>query len=537
MARDLPLRRTILSVTLVALSFVLVAPVAVRAESVLQSSFLKYAPADTAFYVACLRNREQVDIVKNSKAYERLMQNPFVMIGLGQVKNMWANPTDDDLREFKEFVEAPENQPLWKLMEDMVSDEIVFFGSGGWIDMVEFLSEKGAEFQAKINEFGGDEPSEEEVKEMIEVVAEYLDEIDIPDTVVAFQVNDTERAAGQLDRLEDLIRDALAEEDEELAGDILKRLKREKVAGGDFLTLSLDGKLIPWDEIKDEADLDAQGRELLEKIIPVLNKKTLVISLGIYKEYVLLSFGDSHAHIKALGKGKLLADTETFAPLGKHADKPITGIVYASEEMAQAGAPGEAQIDSWLSSIRAGLNETEIDEETKEDIITDANLFFAEIVAAMPEPGAYLDFTFLTDRGYEGYTYNWTENPYLDSTKPLNILQHVGSNPLFFYASRGTSGLEEYEWAVKWLKKAGGYVDRICEQELDQEELAQYRTVRKEAIPLLARLDKANRDQLIPGFADGSSALVFDAKVKSKKWHEELPESQTPTRMPEIAIV
>ena len=61
--------------------------------------------------------------------------------------------------------------------------------------------------------------------------------------------------------------------------------------------------------------------------------------------------------------------------------------------------------------------------------------------------------------------------------------------------------------------------------------------VMKAARPILARLDTITGRMLVPALADGQSALVFDAKWTSGRWHKDLPVYNKPLPMLELAIV
>src|SRR5688572_11536656 len=111
------------------------------------------------------------------------------------------------------------------------------------------------------------------------------------------------------------------------------RLKREKIAGADFLSLHLDGTLIPWDAIPPEAI--AKNKEAFDKIAATVKKMTLTISLGVREGYLLLSLGATNQHLATLGMGKLLADRTEFAALHKAGDKPFTSLGYVSDEFAK----------------------------------------------------------------------------------------------------------------------------------------------------------------------------------------------------------
>ena len=56
-------------------------------------------------------------------------------------------------------------------------------------------------------------------------------------------------------------------------------------------------------------------------------------------------------------------------------------------------------------------------------------------------------------------------------------------------------------------------------------------------IPLLARLDKATRNDLVPALADGQTGLVIDDKLTSRQFLKALPPTPQPLPMLEPAIV
>ena len=85
-----------------------------------------------------------------------------------------------------------------------------------------------------------------------------------------------------------------------------------------YLTFSLDGSMIPWDE----ASLD-EFREFeatkgdVDKVVARLKEMTLVIAVGLRGDYLLVSIGSSTDVLARLGQGKHLAERPELAPLAK----------------------------------------------------------------------------------------------------------------------------------------------------------------------------------------------------------------------------
>ena len=71
--------------------------------------------------------------------------------------------------------------------------------------------------------------------------------------------------------------------------ELKQRLAREKIAGGDFLTMQLDGSLIPWEPIAEGAGVD------ISQIRDAVNKKELSLAIGVRDRYLLVSLGDRAA--------------------------------------------------------------------------------------------------------------------------------------------------------------------------------------------------------------------------------------------------
>ena len=108
------------------------------------------------------------------------------------------------------------------------------------------------------------------------------------------------------------------------------------------------------------------------------------------------------------------------------------------------------------------------------------------------EPGASASFSFLTPRGYESYSYNWTQNKTLDDSKRLTLLDHVGGNPVLAAVSRSKYSPQQYDMLVKWLVKGYGYFEQFGLAHMPDEEI-------------LSRLD---RRRTLEGRADDDPEAV-----------------------------
>ena len=231
----------------------------------------------------------------------------------------------------------------------------------------------------------------------------------------------------------------------------------------------------------------------------------------------------------------MLADTPAIKRLEKHADQRVVSIQYVSKAFAKSLGSANKTMEDIAGAAEQALEKAEVSEEQRKQIVDDIRGL--NLARYMPEPGDTSGVAFLTDRGYEGFQYNDGKRPMMDSSKPLTILSHVGGSPLLLVASRSKQNIQDYEEAIAWLKKTAAHVEKIAEEKSEPDEWAKYQEIRKRAIVLLERLDKANREHLYPALADGQGAFVLDLEAKSKQWFKKMPESPKPLPMFELAFV
>ena len=114
-----------------------------------------------------------------------------------------------------------------------------------------------------------------------------------------------------------------------------QRFAREKIGSAEFLTLRLDGSLVPWPMVTQSAQgVDPQQ---MEQLVTKLSALKLVISIGLRDKYLIVSIGDDNKHLAQLGQGALLYDRSELAPMRKAADKPITEVIVRQRGVRAAG--------------------------------------------------------------------------------------------------------------------------------------------------------------------------------------------------------
>src|SRR5262249_17262939 len=141
------------------------------------------------------------------RALAKLLESPYVKIGLEQAKALWANPPVPQLQQAKEFLDMPNNRQLWDMLGDAFSQEVFLFGDDSVATVVEILNQLGAlNRTARIEVDLGGETREDYLKrEILSILADYSEDLSVPTFVMGMKVSDKDRANAQLIRLESLV--------------------------------------------------------------------------------------------------------------------------------------------------------------------------------------------------------------------------------------------------------------------------------------------------------------------------------------------
>jgi hypothetical protein len=539
MSRQLPIHRraSIVRIVVVAIfALVLVAAngsFAQAADLADQAHSLRKVPADVAFYSSSLRLKEQWDTFIKSKAYAKLMEIPLVQLGKMQVGFQWQQSNEPPIAQLREYLQSPAGQDAVAVLGEMFSDEIFAYGGSNIAESIKlFMEINSAVRTARMEAVAAGEDPEDAVAEKVmnQIQDKLSSGLTMPTFVMGFRIKDSERAKRELDEVHSQLRNVLDEHQPEIAA----HLQRDQIAGHEFLTLRLDGSMIPWDKIQEDSEGDI-SEEQFNAIRDAISKQTLVVALGIIDEFVLLSVGDSTDHLAKMGQGSTLADQPAIKLLQKHAEQKAVSLTYVSKALAQSFGSAKQTLEDIAGAVDEAMVQGKLDEADRKLILDDIRAL--NLARYMPEPGEISMIGYLTARGYEAFQYNTTKRPMMDSSKPLSILKHVGGSPLLLIATRSKENVADYTQSVDWLKRIGGHIEQIAEKKSDPEDWAKYQEFRDRGIALLERLDQANREKLIPALADGQGAFVMDLAATSKKWFKQMPASPKPLPMLEMAFV
>lgn len=501
------------------------------AELAEQAHSLKKVPADASFYSANLRFKEQWHSFVESKAVAKLMEIPLFQMAKMQVTYQWQQSEEPTIAKVREYVQSPTGQDAVAILKEMFSDEGFLYGGSDVAETISVLMELNSLRRTVPLEAIAEGKDKKEVAtdRILEILEKNSDKLKVPTMVVGFRIKDQARAKRELDEVHSLIRNLLDQAQPDLAA----HLQRDQIAGNEFLALRLDGSMLPWDKIREEDE--SLDDEQFEKVKALVSKQKLAVAVGVTDEFVIFSIGESTDHLEKIGQGPALADTPAIKRLEKHADQRVVSIQYVSKAFAKSVGSANKTLEDIASAAEQALEKAEVSEEQRKQVVDDIRSL--NLARYIPEPGDTSGVAFLTARGYEGFQYNDGKRPMMDSSKPLTILSHVGGNPLFLVATRSKQNIQDYEEGIAWLKKTAAHIEKIVEEKSEPDKWEKYQEIRKRAVVLLERLDKANREHLYPALADGQGAFLLDLEAKSKRWFEKMPESPKPLPMFELAFV
>ena len=495
-------------------------------------------PENAAFYSAMLRGREYFEAIVNSRAWAKIKALPIVQTGLMFYKLQTAVPGSGP-NQVQTALQDPEVQKSLSLLGDLMSEEVFCYGDRNvvdFLDMAQRLTGAVKFGPAALQLSGkaqGISPEKLQATAFLSALADNVQLLQVPDAVVGFKVRDVAAVKQQLQRLEKQAAAAL-----EGNPDLKGRLKRSEVGGISYLTLTLDGSLIPWDQVPldDFRKIEANKGDV-DKIVARLKEMTLVVAVGLRENYLLVSIGSSTDVLTRLGHGKPLAERPEMAPLRKFAGKRLISVGYVSGALSARIATNKKDIDELLKTVDSLLPLAKLPAEEREQVRKDVAALAADLKTLIPDAGAAMGLSFLTDRGLESYQYSWGPQPLLDGSRPLSLLQHVGGNPTIAAVSRGKVSVADYDLLVKWLGVGYHYFEKYAVPKMDEKEQEQFRKDMAAFLPLIGRLGRTTRDMLLPALADGQIGLVIDTKLTSKQFVQTVPATDEPLSMLEPALV
>jgi hypothetical protein len=499
---------------------------------------LKLAPANAAFYGAMLHGREQYDAIVGSRAWAELKALPVIQMGVGMYNLMTADPSSP-AGQIEAALQDPEAQALWQLAGEAFSQEAFVYGEPSTTDVVQLLqrvmgSVRYGPAMLEMSGKGHEMPThDQQAMLVLKTLSENLSLLKTPEFVAGFKIQNVRLAKEELQEIEKRAKEQVEK------NPILKgHLKKITLAGHEYLTLNLDGSMIPWDQVPvDEIKKSAHGQADVDKLLAHIKAMKLVIALGMRDDYLLLSVGPNTDVLARLGAGPSLADRPELAPVRKFARKRLTSVHYVSQATAERLENQKQDLQSLVALVPKALGKSQLTPAQQAEIRGDVAALAKDLEQYLPTPAAATSVSFLAADGWETFRYDWSEKPALDASQPLGLLQHLGGDPSLAVLARSKYSLEPYNLLAKWAGVGYRYVEKYGVPKMKPEEREKFQKFTAKALPIIKHLDDVNRNMLLPSLADSQMGLVLDRKLRSKQYAKAWPETEQPMPMVEPAVV
>lgn len=512
------------------LSFLLFSPTtkSIAAENLVKTECaIDWIPKSTTAFGIMLKNKEQLDLVLNSKAFKKLSE-------LGATKMLIEKFNEGYTGNLQEVEKKQFNQILAALGQLFSHEVVIATGPNAPKSMGALISALSAGQMAPLallmqGNFDQEAISKAQGESIIQALVESSNDLKVPELLLAFKLKDIKTGEELLKKLEDKL-PMLETAEPKLKG----AAKKEKILGADFLTLKLKGSMFPIEDIDQIPGIE-EGQ--LKKFKADLAKLTFSAAIGIKNNYLIASMGPDLAYLSSIGKGDSIASIKEMAPLAKHAGKNILGLQYYSKEFletAQSYGSNPEEASNQIKEMIAGAN---LPKDISKRIEKDVDVLTKEAFEFAPKIGARVGVTFLSNKGCESANYDFTSNMPIDGSKPLGLLQNFGGNPIFATVLRAKDVEKTWSFLSKWGAVGYGYFTEFAVPNVPADQKEQVTSFLKKLEPTIAKLAKITSSDLIPAMKDAQIAFVLDGKLGSKQWSPMLPKSKKDLYVPEPAFI
>jgi hypothetical protein len=488
---------------------------------------IDWIPKATTAFGIMLKNKEQLDLVLNSKAFKKLAE-------LGATK-MLIEKFNEGFDGNLDGANKEQMSKALKIAGQLFSHEVVLAtGPNAPKSLGAIISALTAGQMAPLTlimqgNFDQDTISKAQGESIIQALVESSDELKVPELLFAFKLKDKKIGEELMKTLEDKLPMIEAAEPK-----FKGAAKKEKLLGSDFLTLKLKGSMFPIEGI-DQIPGVEEGQ--LKKFKADLAKMTFAAAIGIKGDYLIATIGPDLTYLLSIGKGDSIASIKEMAPLAKHAGKNILGLQYYSKEFLKTAQSYGSSPEEASDQIKEMLKGANLPKDISKRVEKDIDALTKEAFEFAPKIGARVGVTFLSNKGCESVNYDFSSNMPIDGSKPLGLLQNFGGNPIFAAMLRGKDVEKTWNFFSKWGGVGYGYFTEFAIPNVPEDQKEQVIAFFKKLEPTIAKLAKITASDLIPAMKNAQIAFVLDGKLGSKQWSAMLPKSKKDLFIPEPAFI
>ncbi len=500
------------------------------------SGSLKLVPADASFYMASLRNKEQLDIVKNSKAYKKILELPYVQMGLAMYTMQTANP-QSELGKYYAALKNPDVAKALSVLADMGSNEIFIFGDKDVPEFIDLLQEvqMASNYGPIVESIATGQPSrpDAQVHAVISELLEHGDDLKLPNMAFGFKVTDKAAAEQSLGKLEAIVTAAALN-----VPQMKSSIKKEKIGKHEYCVVRFDGKMIPWSELPlDDVRRHEENEGDFDKLVERIKAMKLVVAFGLRDDYVVVSIGSSTACIEKLDSDKKLISNESFKPLAKFSDERVISVGYAGTELV-ALQDSTPKLCEWIVRMAdAACERLELSEDKSANVISFAKKLGEITKKYAVKPGDAVGVSYMTSDGIENYGFRFGTTQSFDFSKPSDLVKHFGEKPLAAFALRFASVKTADRADLKnYALKLPAVVETLAIPYMPEDQQERGKALLADLRPLYERLVGVTYDKFTASVENGEFAFILDSSFKSKQMHREMPEVEEALPYPTPAL-
>ncbi len=508
------------------------------------TSSLQFVPADAAFYYVSMNHKAQLNALIESRAWKQLMETRVVK----QMRKSWRsgrrrgweqfgrdNPFARLQQTWSETGGSPAGRMLTFAVKQILANEVFVYADSNYTVVSEAARRFGTRI-ATLTELN----EKERFRKILNVASEEFEGLVMPTLFVGAVLDEPEGIKSLLATMDIALSglfDNLADAGDPFLANAYEVLDEPGLYA---VTLTLNSDDFPWETLESDPELS----DHLPDLKRLFHKRSLSIAIAVKDRLLVAMIAPDLESLNKLGQGSLLIDDPRFVEIKKCLEgQRLARVLYESEPLAKCRRRSWIEmIDSTTSVLSTLLRQGPEGSDGKldalfDELVGDASELGKDLDLAIPEAGASLSWSWLTEYGLAGKACSWSGTRYAGEPAPLKLIRKAGPSPLLLFTGRDRERTAQFAVARKWMDKSIDYLVEYVPKYLPEADKATLGAFIEGAESPIRSAIAATSDLLVPAMDSGEYLVVFDLVKSGEHWHRELPESGKPGPVPIVSLV
>lgn len=387
-----------------------------------------------------------------------------------------------------------------------------------------------------------------------EIVARWVDElvpqVQLPTLMLAGRFSNLDRALARVDEIEGAIRLGITFVPD--IGFLFKNLRRVEDKRGNRLEWRITADMFPWDQIPETDILD---RETIQDLRKACADKTISFSFGTLDDYFCVVISGDKDWQNRFGSESKLMDLREIQPMISEATQGsalstsrsglITSTYHTSDSVVAAFQ--KFLLDGFFRKIARLVILPILEQQPAE---SDSAAWLTSVL----DDAAWLDdrigrhvvryrgasrVAWLSDQSAESVQIDRTPMHLMDSTKPLEGIRRVGTDPLLILNLRLSAHPEYFGTAREIVRRAKSSFDEFMQISDTAIRVAPWKPIQNQLLanwPTVVALTEDWQRRILPNLNGEHLVLVQSGGLQSKRWLPMIGESSALLSVPEAAL-